>query len=85
MDSKFANGKTAGRVRLQVTATGISDHGAVVDVGSYNADDNQINEVVSDEEGRAEFTLDIPRNAQSVTVTVSAARIERMRFNDYLR
>ena len=68
MDSKFANGKPAGNLAVQVRATARSATGQDMQVSGY---DNDVNEVTTDEEGRAQFTLDIPRDAQTLTVTVS--------------
>ena len=68
MDTKFANGKTAGDLPVTILATARSVQGEELQV---TARDNAINEVTTDEEGRAQFTLDIPRNAQTLSVTVS--------------
>ena len=68
LDTKFANGKTAGELGVQILATARSGAGQDLQVSGYG---NEINEVMTDEEGRAQFTLDVPRDAQILTITVS--------------
>ena len=69
LDTKFANGKTAGNLAVQIVATVRSGAGQDMQVSGY---DNEINEVTTDDEGRAQFTLNIPRDARTLTITVSA-------------